>query len=298
MSEFIFQHQGEDKILIDSPHSRIIRTRKDFEIFSEHLESTVNEILLPQLHNNDFVRWMREVLYYNPNFHQIDLIRNFLTNESFYIRVEEDKLKFLRKYSDFIEKTWGLRSSYEHIGIFVDKNSEERLYELENRFIVLNKVKDELETNFTKQLTLAKLLNEKCEFLKQNLKYFISSSHHAVKIGQSFLNETNNKDIIFQLDDLAHIFSTITGLFERRREYYDKYRRIKEKLLKEKLQIESKEETLHNPHATLDELMNNIKRYNINLIEFLEKHEIATGAEAKIANLIRDINNILSNKYD
>lgn len=298
MPEFAFHVQGEDRILVTGPQKNITRTRKDFEVFNDHLDSTVNEVLLPQTHSSDFIKWMSELLDYNPNYQQISVVNNFLTNENFYIRIEDDKFKFLRKYSDFIERTWGYNSNYEHIGVFVDNDSEEKLYELENKFITLGKVKEELETSFTKKLTLTRLLNEKCEFLKQDLKYFISSSHHTSKMGHSFLNDAHNTEILIQLEDLSHIFETIHGFFERKRIYYDKYKRIKDKLLKEKLLPESKEETLHNPQAALEELVSGIKKYNINLIQFLENHELAISVEVKITKLIRDINNILSNKCD
>lgn len=298
MSEYTFQLQGEDKIVIDSPSSCIVRTRRDFETFFEYLDSTVNEILLPPLHTKDFVRWLQDVLYYNPNFKDITVVKNFLVNESFYIQIEEAKFKFLRRYSELIERTWAFGSTYEHIGIFVDSESEERLYDLENRFRVLSRVREELEISFTKQLCLARLLNEKCEFLKQNLKYFISSSNHLAKMGPTFTNEPRNKEINNQLGVLADILASIAGLFDRKRLYYEKYRRIKEKLLRDKLQPESKEETLYSPQAVLEEMVTDIKRYNANLIKFLERHDMVTGIELKMSKVIKDINNILNNNAE
>lgn len=295
MSDYVFQLQGEDKIQIDGPSTSIIRTRKDFETFNEYINSTVNEILLPQLYDKDFVRWVQDVLCYNPNFCKIELIKNFLTNESFYIPVvEDDKFKFLRKYSDFIENTWNLRSNYEHIGIFVDKDSEEHLYEMENKFRTISKIHEELVTSFNKQLTITQLLNEKCEFLKQNLKYFMSNKNFTMKIGLMFTTESSKKKIIMELDLLANIFNSIRSLFDRKRRYYEKYRIIKEKLMKDKLQPDSKEETLYSPQAVLEELMAEIKKYNTNLIEFLGKHAMILSVETQMAQTIEDINCVLS----
>ena len=298
MPEYTFQHNGEDKIVIDSPLTSIVRTKKDFETFYDHLNATVSEVLLPPLREKNFVRWVQDVLYYNANFREIALLKDFLTNESFYITVEEDTFKFLRKYSDLIERKLSFGSNYKHIGIFVDSDSEERLYALENKFKGLGKIRDELENTFATQVHLTKTLNEKCEFLKLNLKYFISSSHHNTVIAPAFSNETRNKEIIDQLEGLAEVFGTIVGLFDRRRQFYERYKKIKEKLLKDKLQPENKEETLQNPQAVLEALMQEIKKYNINLIHFLERHEIVTGVELKMANSIKDINDVLNNNNE
>ena len=298
MSEYTFQIQGEDKIAIFSSTTHIIRTKKDFETFYDYLDSTVSEILIPLLDNKDYIQWLKDVLYFNPDYREIELLNNFLTNESFYIQIEEDKFKFLKKYSDLIERKLSFGSNYEHIGIFVDNDSEHKLYGLENKYRSLSKIREELESTFLTQLGLTKTLNEKCEFLKLNLKYFISTSHHNNIIGTAFTNEPRNKDITVQLSSLKTAFNSIAFLFQRKRQFYEKYRKIKEKLVKEKLLPESKEETLSNPQAVLEKLMVEIKKYNMNLIRFLEENEMVIGVETQIGKVIREINNVLEGYND
>ena len=295
MSEFSFEKLSEDQISISNSGGVIVRTLADFAHFHSYLQNKLTSLLVPLLEKEDYVDWMKRLIHFNKNYKQFDDLRNFLINEEFFIEKKEDEMgTYLKQVSAFISKNWPINSEFKNMGIFVDGENEKALYRERKNFVSLESMCRYIKETFETKVELNRLLNKKCAFLSQNLKYFISEDNSALLLNNKFSNETKNSEISGRLEELIKLIQTAMFFFHRKDEIYGRYKKAKEAQLKNKFQSHEVQETMTNHQRNIDEIEQVIREYNKNLLFFSESHEDVISLSGKMDSIVKEINELHS----
>lgn len=98
---------------IQCPLGQITRTREDFEILQENLLLQPSGLLIPRLVKEDFPQWFRAIFDYNSDPLTNPVIRNFLTNERYFLTGRQGKvLKSVYAYLEKLDYLWTQSVNY------------------------------------------------------------------------------------------------------------------------------------------------------------------------------------------
>ena len=295
MSEYSFEKISNDQVSITNAGGFIVRTLADFAHFHDYLQNKLTSLLVPLLEKEDYVDWMKRLIHFNKNYKQFDDLRNFLVNEDFFIEKREGEYNnYFKQVGEFINRNWPINSEFKNMGIFVDGENEKALYKKRKSFMGLESMCKYIKESFETKIEVNRLLNKKCAFLSQNLKYFISENHSALLVNNKFSNESKNSEITGRLDELLRLIRTVLFFFHKKDEVYSKYKTAKEAQLKNKFKSNDRQETLINHQKNIEEIEVIIKEYNKNLLFFSENHEDVISISGKMDSIVKEINQIHS----